>query len=696
MNVRRFAPLALAAVLVSPAPAAVPAAPARPAAAPAVTLPVPPLRMPRTVEQVLPNGLRVVVARDTRLPIVHVQLAVPAGSAQEPADVPGVAPLTVSLLRQGTASRTAEQFDDDLARQGLIFATSCDRDGARVACGAMASRLDGALEMMSDAVVNTLFGGADFEWLRDAEAARIEAQHGTLSDVADLAAGQVAFSPHPYAHSPEGDPRTIRRVTLAAVQAFHRDRWRPDRSVLTIAGDVDPDQAFASAREWFMRWSGRVAPDERRPMVRPERGVTLLDVPGSPYCEVRVAVIGPGLLSGTHDSWALLVNAIQGMSLPGNAVAVNSDGREASLLLVSARSSVEKTPALAHELVAALQHLAANPPREAALDSLRRRASRRWPLGIGTLGAWVSQWQVFDASGQAPGIMATYPERLATADVQPVLRALTAPPIVLVVGPAAPLRGPLTAEQLGPVSVKSLLPPDVRESSLPPGTEQERARGRALVDSALAAHGGAKALAAVHTQMMEGTLTVNAAGESVDGQFSMWRADPDSFSFSTRVLKLSSRQVLAGDHGWNGLFTDSAHVATLDDAGVQRLRSTAASDLVHQLRFAASDSNGAVWRGTELVAGRPCELVDYATPWGRQRLALDPTTYRVVELAGGLSPRGAWLDRRAFSGYQDVDGILLPWIEERTLSGERMWRMVTRVAAVNAVPPAAIFTEPQE
>jgi len=660
------------------------------------TLPVPALRLPSAVERTLPNGLRVVVLRDDRQPIVHVQLLVPAGSGSEPEDQQGVAPLTAALLRQGTASRSPGEFAAELAQLGAIFATQCERDYALVACGVRSASLENALDLMSDAVTSPTFGGDRFEELRAATARELGQRHGTLGDLADLAIAEAAFGQNPYAHAPSGDPRTLVFVDLAAVHAFHRDRWRPDHAVLTIAGDVTPERAFAAAADWFGRWSGVSAPEPARPAPKPAAGVTLVDAPDAPYAEVRLGILGPGLGSPGYDAWALAMAGLDEVALPAGAVASHPEARDASLLVISARADLDQAAALVRELQRVLREYHAAPVRPGALDSLRRRVARRYPLTIGTLGSLTTQWQSLDFSGGAAGSIATLGDRISSADLAVGKRAFKFATDVVVAGPAARLQAEFKDPSFGPTNVRSLDEPAVgtiTAQAAPSAVDQ--ARGRQLVAAAITAHGGTANLRAVHSIVTEGTITMRVGGQDLAGQFSAARLDPDHYSFATKVLQLSSRQILAGDQGWKSVGAeDSASVTSLDSLGRMRLRAAAAEDLVHQLRFAADSASGAAWRGTGDVAGHACDLVEYDTPFGRHRLSLDQKTRQVLEIDSGPAARGAWLDHRVLSDYRPTEGLLLAWTEDRTLAGERVWRMSARVVGVNTDLPKGLFDRP--
>jgi zinc protease len=64
----------------------------------------------------LNNGMVLLLSEKHEIPMVTVSMAVKAGSVVEPADKPGLASLTASLLTQGTAKRTASQISREIGR----------------------------------------------------------------------------------------------------------------------------------------------------------------------------------------------------------------------------------------------------------------------------------------------------------------------------------------------------------------------------------------------------------------------------------------------------------------------------------------------------------------------------------------------------------------------------------------------------
>jgi zinc protease len=679
-------PLAACALALAPIPAA---------RAAGDVLPVPPLRLPVATSRTLPNGLRVVVFPVHRQPLVQVQLVVPAGAAQEPDSLPGLAALTAEFLRHGTTSRTVEQLDEALGRIGGAFSTWAGRDYAIVQCAAPAQGLERLLELMSDEAINPLFGGDGFAADLQAYGQKLQVQRQSLADFADQRAAEAAFAPHPYAHSAGTDIPAILAATPGQVQGFHRDHWRPDAAVLEIAGDVDPERAFALATDWFGNWSGHAAPERTRPAPRPHAGVRVVDMPGVSRIEVRAALVGPGVAQPGFPSWSLAQGALDAAALPPGVRSSLVPARDASLLMLSSTTSVAQAPAQARRMVEALRTFASRPPAGDALAAVRRRVAQSYPLGLETLGGFLGQWQLNQSSGLPADEVEHAGEHAAAADLAPVLPLLAASPVIVVVGPADSLRGPLAA--LGAVEV---VPPDAFHANppdtLPVPTAEESRRGRAAIAAAIAAHGGAAVLKGAHLVVQEGDEFIYSNGQELSGQFSYVRIDPDRFSVVNKMFKMESHQVLIGDHGWSSVVADSSVSSQLDSTGVTTLQAVFHGDLVRELRAASAPGAGPALRGAETIGGHACDLVDFAGPRGRERFAIDSATHRIVAIDGPLAPGPAWHQRRVLSDYRPVNGLLLPFIEDRSVDGERNSHVIYRNVLVNATIDMRLFNPPTD
>jgi zinc protease len=60
------------------------------------------------------------------------------------------------------------------------------------------------------------------------------------------------YTSHPYGRATFGDEESLAAITVDELRAFHAENWRPERTLISVAGDVDPDEMAA----WIAsRWA---------------------------------------------------------------------------------------------------------------------------------------------------------------------------------------------------------------------------------------------------------------------------------------------------------------------------------------------------------------------------------------------------------------------------------------------------------
>ena len=68
------------------------------------------VKLPKAEETTLPNGLRVMLLRSTKVPTFAMQMVVLSGGLSDPADYHGLASFTATMLREGTAAHKSKEI----------------------------------------------------------------------------------------------------------------------------------------------------------------------------------------------------------------------------------------------------------------------------------------------------------------------------------------------------------------------------------------------------------------------------------------------------------------------------------------------------------------------------------------------------------------------------------------------------------
>lgn len=162
-----------------------------------------------------------------------------AGAQHDPPGREGLALLTASMLTRGTEAYTSQSMALVLDSLGASLSVRSDIEGAGFAIRCLSEDVTRLLDLLAEVLVRPTFPADEIEKQRAKIITAIrEARHDTR--VAAEKAFRAAAYPaaHPHHRTPEGDEETIEAVTRDDLVTFHRTRYRPDRAVIAVVGDV--------------------------------------------------------------------------------------------------------------------------------------------------------------------------------------------------------------------------------------------------------------------------------------------------------------------------------------------------------------------------------------------------------------------------------------------------------------------------
>ncbi len=273
------------------------------------------LTIPAPVQKQLANGLRVVVLprHGARLVTIELRVAL-AGSMADPSDRFGLAEFAASLLSSGTQTRTAPQIAAEAEALGSSVDASASRDASRIGMTVITPKVPEAIALLADLVQHPTFAAAEVERHR---AQAVDGLRVAMSDPGDLGAlvvPQLGYDFERYRHATGGTLASLGRIQTDDLRTFHRKRYRPDRSVLILAGDIDADAAFATAERSFGQWC---CPSKSSYVLRNEippsnaGRVVVIDLPGSGQAAVFAMYTLPRRASPDYYA-GMVTNAVLG------------------------------------------------------------------------------------------------------------------------------------------------------------------------------------------------------------------------------------------------------------------------------------------------------------------------------------------------------------------------------------------------
>jgi len=246
---------------------AAPAAAQAPAAPPKIEL--------QYSQFTLPNGLRVILHEDHRVPMVSVNMWYHVGSARELPKRTGFAHLFEHLMFMGSGHVKPGEFDEWLEAAGGDNNGSTENDRTNYWINVPANSLDLALFLESDRMGYLLDSMTPkaVDAQRDVvKNERRQSYENRPYGLAEPTLGEMLYPDgHPYHWPVIGYMDDLSAASYDDVVAFFRKYYAPSNASLVVAGDIQTAEARASIEKWFGDVKPAAAPE---PMTIPGAALT--------------------------------------------------------------------------------------------------------------------------------------------------------------------------------------------------------------------------------------------------------------------------------------------------------------------------------------------------------------------------------------------------------------------------------------
>lgn len=433
-----------------------------------------PYHFPAVHRLTMANGLRLVVARMPRLPIVTALALVDVGAAGDPRGAEGLAALMARTLDEGTGELDGAALTDRFESLGTSFEAAADWDSVVARLTVSPSRLETAFALFAQVLRAPSFPVADVARTRDErldDLAQLLAEPRGLADM--RFSGFLYGRGARYGRPSGGAASSVAAFDAAAVRAFHARHVGPGTTTLIFVGDVTPDEAERVVRRHFEDWKASVVRGSAAPeRVAPEtRRVVVVDKPDAPQSELRVGHIGVPRAHPDHLA-IVVMNAILGGLFSSrinlnlrerNAFTYGASsgfdwrrGRGPFVVNTAVRSDV--TARAVAEILAEIETMRAAPPAPAEVSLATEYLAGVFPIRYETTAAVAGALAGAEVYGLGEDWFRTYRDRVRAISPAEVLAAAQAhldPSrlLVLAVGDARVIESPLAELAIAPVTV---------------------------------------------------------------------------------------------------------------------------------------------------------------------------------------------------------------------------------------------------
>lgn len=229
------------------------------------------------VRAVLPSGARVLVRREPKVPVVAVRAAFLGGLRHESEKDNGIHHLLARVLTKGTRQRSARDFAARCDALGAYISAQAGRNSFSLRGDFLAKNFEASMRLFAEALREPAFEAREVERERNLQLEEIRAREDNPAGLAFQLFAQSLYRNHPYRMDVLGEPEVLRSLGPDHLRDHAERSFGNQGMVLGIVGDVDVDEAFALAEEFFGEEAGQVVtpPElpEPQPPAEPTRAV---------------------------------------------------------------------------------------------------------------------------------------------------------------------------------------------------------------------------------------------------------------------------------------------------------------------------------------------------------------------------------------------------------------------------------------
>lgn len=440
---------------------------------------LPELELPEVTTFTLSNGLEVALAERHDVPTVQMSLTFDSGYASDFGNKVGTASFAMSMLREGTESRTSQEIAKELETLGTNLYTGASIDTSSVSMDSLVTNLEPSLNILADILENASFSEDEIErkranWLENIKREKASPNSQALRILPGLIFGDNHAYGVPLTGS--GTEQSIKSLNRDDLINYRNTWLRPDNARLVIVGATTEAEIKPLLESALAEWE---APATAKPTkqftdvaMQTKPRVYIIDQPGTPQSTIFAGHLAPAddtpnaevldvantILGGSFTS-RVNMNLREDKGWSYGSRTIWSAYDEAGLFFTLAPVQTDKTKESIQEILKELnQYQTSKPATAEELEKVQMNKTAKLPGAYETKGALLRAIVDTLDKGKDMAWLENYGERvnaITVEDVQSNARTLIDTDALtwVIVGDASQIAEQVRSLNLGEVTM---------------------------------------------------------------------------------------------------------------------------------------------------------------------------------------------------------------------------------------------------
>ncbi len=214
----------------------------------------------------LPNGARLLLQRERRLPNLHLRLVIQGGPLAEQPGKRGATALLATLLAKDAGRRSAAQVAKFIEEVGGSFQPFSGNNSLGLAAEVLPIYAGRAISLIAEGLFHPAFKSATFAIEREAQLASLRLDEDDVVTFARKLLRRKFFGAYPLALDTHGDRAGVEALTPGDLSALHRRLCVGSNVALAVAGDFEPRKIVPGLKAFLSRLPAGKVDDPAPPL----------------------------------------------------------------------------------------------------------------------------------------------------------------------------------------------------------------------------------------------------------------------------------------------------------------------------------------------------------------------------------------------------------------------------------------------
>ena len=253
----------------------------------------------------LPSGAVLLVKEERAVPLVALRAVWPGGLRSETTANSGLSVLLARLASKGTQKRSAEELAREFEAMGGSLSGNSGRNSFGLRAEILSRNLAAGFELFAESIFEPAFAQDEVARERKLQLDELHSRDDNPAGVAFQLFNETLYREHPYRLDMLGNEQALAGMEPALLARERARLYPAGQPVISIVGDVDPDQVFALANARFGTRSEPAAPISPRAEPRqqgPRTALRKLD-----KAQAHLVLGFPGVRITDDERWPLEV-----------------------------------------------------------------------------------------------------------------------------------------------------------------------------------------------------------------------------------------------------------------------------------------------------------------------------------------------------------------------------------------------------